>query len=65
LKLKWESILAIPRIQVPIQFFVGTRDEIVPSFHVDLLRKAAIKAEFVEYYEVEGGTHNDTWYRGG
>jgi fermentation-respiration switch protein FrsA (DUF1100 family) len=50
---------------VPILFVVGTNDEIVPAIHVKQLHDAATGAESRDFFEVVGGMHNDTWFKGG
>lgn len=50
---------------MPILFIVGTLDEIVPAAHTTKLHEAATSALFKQIYQVTGGMHNDTWFKGG
>ena len=65
LRLKWRSIDHVGKVQVPICFVVGLKDEIVPSFHSAQLQKAAVSAPFIHRREVPDGMHNDTWSKAG
>ena len=46
-------------------FVGGTNDEIVPAPHTRRLHDAAVLAPFKQIFMVQGGTHNDTWLKGG
>ena len=65
LKMFWPSIDRIPNVRVPMLFIVGTHDEIVPPPHAKKLHDAAVNAPFRQFHQVHGGTHNDTWLKGG
>ncbi len=65
LRMFWPSDKRIPNVRVPMLFIVGTHDEIVPVHHTKKLHDAATNAIFKQYYAVQGGTHNDTWLKGG
>jgi len=65
LRMRWRSIEHIGRVALPLLMMVGDRDEIVPSEHTDLLRRAAVAALGVQVHRVADGTHNDTWMRAG
>lgn len=52
-------------MKVPLLFIVGLSDEIVPASHVGRLFEAAKSAAFKQMYQVHGGMHNDTWFKGG
>ena len=45
--------------------FKGDRDELVPTFHMIRLHELASNSAYADFYSVRGGTHNDTWERGG
>jgi hypothetical protein len=64
-RIYWPSIDRIPNVRVPLLFIVGLSDEIVPANHVSRLFEAAKAAAFKQMYQVHGGMHNDTWYKGG
>ncbi len=61
----WPSIERIPNVKVPLLFIVGLNDEIVPPTHVQRLFDSARGAAFKSIYQVAGGMHNDTWFKGG
>ena len=65
LRMFWPSIDRIPNVRVPMLFIVGTHDEIVPPPHAKKLHDAASNAPFKQFHQVHGGTHNDTWLKGG
>jgi fermentation-respiration switch protein FrsA (DUF1100 family) len=65
LRMYWPSIERIPKVRIPMLFVVGTNDEIVPASHTGRLHNAAVLAPFKQIHQVQGGTHNDTWLRGG
>jgi pimeloyl-ACP methyl ester carboxylesterase len=65
LRMFWPSDKRIANVRTPILFIVGTHDEIVPFHHTKKLHDCANNAVFKQYHQVEGGTHNDTWLKGG
>jgi fermentation-respiration switch protein FrsA (DUF1100 family) len=65
LRLSWDSITKIRDISQPMLFIGGKQDEIVPAEHMLELYDAAIGASSKKFHQVEDGTHNDTWLRGG
>jgi len=65
LRMHWPSIERIQKVKVPMLFVGGTQDEIVPPPHSKRLHDAAIMAPFKQIFMVQGGTHNDTWLKGG
>lgn len=65
LRLDWNSIARIPSITAPILFISGRADEVVPYQHMDKLIAAATSSKFKKVVEIEDGTHNDTWIKGG
>ncbi len=66
LRLKWDTHEWVRLIQCPVLLLSGLKDEIVPSHHMETLKKICdehkIKAQLVTFPE---GTHNDTWVVGG
>jgi fermentation-respiration switch protein FrsA (DUF1100 family) len=65
LRLKWDSITKVRDISLPMLFIGGKQDEIVPAEHMLELYDAAVGASSKKFHEVEDGTHNDTWVKGG
>ncbi|KAG6478700.1 hypothetical protein ZIOFF_062144 [Zingiber officinale] len=62
----WSTIDIIDKIEQPILFLSGLRDELVPPSHMQMLRSKAIEnnrdCRFVDF---PNGMHMDTWYSGG
>ncbi|RLN93809.1 hypothetical protein BBJ28_00001246 [Nothophytophthora sp. Chile5] len=65
LRLDWNSEQAIQKLPHPILFIAGLQDELVPHFHMERLRDLATSSRRAVWYPVPGGTHNDSWLRGG
>ncbi|KAL3658803.1 hypothetical protein V7S43_016171 [Phytophthora oleae] len=65
LRMDWNSELSIQKLKQPILFIAGLEDELVPHFHMERLRTLATSSQRVVWYPVPGGTHNDSWLRGG
>lgn len=65
LRMDWNSELAIQKLKQPILFIAGMQDELVPHVHMERLRSLATSSQRVVWYPVPGGTHNDSWLRGG
>ena len=65
LRLRWNSEAIINRVEQPILFINGARDELVPPSHSHQLHEQAAAARFKELYIVPNGSHNDTWHKGG
>jgi fermentation-respiration switch protein FrsA (DUF1100 family) len=65
LRMDWNSELAIQKLKQPILFIAGLQDELVPHFHMERLRALATSSQRAVWYAVPGGTHNDSWLRGG
>ena len=61
LKNYWPSYERISKLQCAILFISGTNDELVPHQHTHKLKENAKAAKFIDYFEVEGGDHNNTW----
>lgn len=61
----WDSLSIIGRIETPILFISGLRDELVPPPQVKRLHDAAVRCRIRHFHAVENGTHNDTFLRGG
>ncbi|KAH8585091.1 uncharacterized protein ELE39_003482 [Cryptosporidium sp. chipmunk genotype I] len=65
-RLKFDSISKISRVKSPILFVVGSDDEIIPPTHsIELYREAGSHDSLNKVYTVSGGSHNDTWVKGG
>ncbi|EAK89191.1 conserved expressed protein [Cryptosporidium parvum Iowa II] len=65
-RLKFDSVSKISRVKSPILFVVGNEDEIIPPTHsVELYMKAGSPKSLKKIYLVSGGSHNDTWIKGG
>jgi len=60
----WKSIDMIGKIKTPILFISGKKDELVPPEQMERLFDEAKSSTLKELVEIEGGTHNDTWYTG-
>jgi len=65
LRLRWYSIDRIPDVEVPFLFISGQKDELIPTWHMEALRKGAEKSPLRRMLAVANGTHNDTWEKGG
>jgi len=60
----WKSLDLIGKVKVPILFISGTADELVPPEQMEKLFDSAKESPLKELVEIDGGTHNDTWYVG-
>jgi len=60
----WNSIHRIRSLTVPILFFSGLSDELIPQTMMQRLYNAAQLSSYRKYHGVPGGTHNDTCFRG-
>lgn len=60
----WESIKKIWRIQAPILFISGLKDELIPQIQMKTLYEKATSSKFKEWVDIEEGTHNETWSLG-
>lgn len=65
LRMDWNSAKGIQKIKQPILFIAGMQDELVPHSHMQQLRALATSSQRAVWYPVPGGTHNDSWLRGG
>uniref|UniRef100_M4BQL6 AB hydrolase-1 domain-containing protein n=1 Tax=Hyaloperonospora arabidopsidis (strain Emoy2) TaxID=559515 RepID=M4BQL6_HYAAE len=65
LRMDWNNELAIRKVTQPILFIAGMQDELVPHSHMERLHSLATSSERIVWYPVAGGTHNDSWLRGG
>jgi len=64
LRMNWNSEKAIQNYDGPLLLIAGDRDELVPTFHMRTLFNLA-RSSSKELFVVKGGTHNDTWEKGG
>ncbi len=60
---RFDNLSKIGRIQSPVLFIHGDRDEIVPFEHSRTLFTNAPEPK--EHYAIPGATHNDTYFVGG
>lgn len=66
LRIGWDSSLLVPYMSVPVLYLAGSDDELVPHEHMRMLYNASSKASVMaRMYIIPGGTHNETWLRGG
>ncbi|KAF4038467.1 alpha/beta hydrolase fold [Phytophthora infestans] len=65
LRMDWDNERAIQKLKQPILFIAGMQDELVPHSHMEKLRSLATSSQRVVWFPVPGGTHNDSWLRGG
>ncbi|KAG6602927.1 putative serine protease family S09X [Phytophthora cinnamomi] len=65
LRMHWDSEKTIQRLKQPILFIAGLHDELVPHSHMQQLRALATSSQRTVWFPVPGGTHNDSWLRGG
>jgi len=65
LRMKWDTKSIISKIRVPLLFIGGTMDEVVPHIQMLDLYNCAKKSKLKYQTEINGGTHNDTWMKGG
>ncbi|GMF19911.1 unnamed protein product [Phytophthora lilii] len=65
LRMDWNSESSIQKLKQPILFVAGLQDELVPHSHMQRLRSLATSSQRAVWYAVPGGTHNDSWLRGG
>ena len=52
-------------VYVTMWGYSGDHDELVPPFHMKKLYDLATSSDQREFFNVPGGTHNDTWNRAG
>ncbi|KAJ1611902.1 hypothetical protein OJ253_704 [Cryptosporidium canis] len=65
-RLQFDSISKIASVKSPILFVVGSEDEIIPPTHsIELYKRVEAQDSLNKIYTVPGGTHNDTWIKGG
>jgi len=60
----WNSLRRIRQLTVPILFFSGLADDLVPPAMMQRLYNAALLSSHRKFHGVPGGTHNDTCFRG-
>ena len=65
LRIGWNSGKLVPQISSPILYLAGSRDELVPHFHMIELYKTSKASRFLKMHIIEGGTHNESWMQGG
>lgn len=65
LRMHWDSEKKIKELKQPIMYISGDRDTLVPPFHMAKLRELAVNSAHRDFFLIAGGTHNDTWQKGG
>jgi abhydrolase domain-containing protein 13 len=65
LRMDWNSERIVPRLQLPVLYLAGGRDELVPHSHMMTLYRTTKRSRLVRMHVVEEGTHNETWLQGG
>lgn len=66
LNIKWDSDVKIKTLKQPIMFISGSRDTLVPPFHMTQLHGLALERDDctpadADLYTVHDGEHNNTW----
>jgi fermentation-respiration switch protein FrsA (DUF1100 family) len=61
LNIKWDNHIKIQNLLQPILFISGDADQLVPPIHMKQLYQLALQSVYKDFYNVSGGTHNDTW----
>ena len=67
LRMHWNSKVIAPKIQTPILYLAGGRDEIVPPSQMQALYQLSQQgcSRYTQFHAVPNGMHNDTWIQGG
>jgi pimeloyl-ACP methyl ester carboxylesterase len=66
LRMDWNNEKHAHEIVTPVLFLAGDRDELVPHHHMQRLHQlSSIKSRFAKLHIIRGGTHNDSWVKGG
>jgi hypothetical protein len=65
LTIGWNSEIIAPKLRIPVLYLAGKRDELVPHIQMQQLFKSTTKSRLPKIHVVEGGTHNETWIKGG
>lgn len=65
LKNHWKSIDIVKELKHPVLFVTGNEDELVPYEMTLEMHDNARESRQKELFVVMGGTHNDTWHKGG
>lgn len=66
LRMDWNNEKHAHEIVTPVLFLAGDRDELVPHHHMQRLHQLSlIKSRFAKMHIIRGGTHNDSWVKGG
>jgi fermentation-respiration switch protein FrsA (DUF1100 family) len=65
LRIGWDSGEIVPHIKQPVLYISGDSDELVPTSHMRELYSKTDISTYRDFYNVIGGTHNDTWVRAG
>jgi fermentation-respiration switch protein FrsA (DUF1100 family) len=65
LKIEWRTVDVIPKIEQPLLFISGARDQLVPPAMLKTLYTSATNSKDKSIYIVSDGDHNDTFQKGG
>jgi len=66
LRMDWNNEKHAHDIVTPVLFLAGDQDELVPHHHMQRLHQlSSIKSQFAKMHIIRGGTHNDSWVKGG
>ena len=65
LRMDWNSERIVPKLQLPVLYLAGGRDELVPHSHMMTLYRTTNRSRLVRMHVVDDGTHNETWLQGG
>lgn len=63
LRMDWNTLSLLPKINHPLFFISGEKDEVVPAPQMKALYDAAVSQD-KEILLVKNGTHNNTWAEG-
>lgn len=65
LRIRWDSMSIVPKLNTPVLYLAGASDELVPHDHMIRLYKATGLSKLVKIHVIKDGTHNETWIKGG
>lgn len=66
LRMDWNNEQHLHALKTPVLFLAGDQDELVPHAHMQRLHQLAlIKSKLAKMHIIRGGTHNDSWVKGG
>mmetsp|Transcript_119018 Transcript_119018/g.333396 ORF Transcript_119018/g.333396 Transcript_119018/m.333396 type:complete len:385 (+) Transcript_119018:151-1305(+) len=65
LRIRWDSMSIVPKLNTAVLYLAGASDELVPHDHMIRLYKATGLSKLVKIHVIKDGTHNETWIKGG